>query len=71
MPFFVVAYLSRSSAIPIEELYLNADNLAHAEMLARAKYRSIREASPGTLIRGFRILDADLEVVRPFEPESV
>ena len=70
MPFFVVEYLNRATAIAVEELQIDADNLAHAEKLARANYTSIRKASPETLIRGFRILDGNLYVVRRFELES-
>ena len=71
MPFFVVEYLNRSSAIAVEELQINADNLSHAEMLARAHYTSICRMSPESVICGFRILDENLDVVRPFKLESL
>ena len=70
VPIFVVEYLNRASASAVEELQVDADNLAHAERLAMANYASICEAMPETRIRGFRILDADMDVVRPFKPEN-
>jgi len=71
VPFFVVEYLNRPSAIAVEELHLNADSLAQAEALAGLHYASICRMWPEITIHGFHIRDANLDVVRPFKPESV